>query len=385
MENFERIQNIAQNVANILSHCDSVHSTRFRAKDPNHLLEKIVRKRIASPKRIITKENYASEITDLAGVRGLHIFKTDWAPIDFYINDKWKQAQKKIAYIREGDGVDCSQMFKQNGCKIQIHKKGYRSVHYIIKPPTEKDFSILCEIQIRTLFEEAWGEIDHKLRYPRGATHSIINDCLNLINRMAGIGDELSSVSGYLTRQLKEAVAVQESMKEGLKNAKTSEATLKAEISKLKAALEDSKIKNSKNASVRALADSAQVLGRYVVENQVRAYPPVSLRALPDSVNLGNYGTLNSESAAVIAGLTINPNQHLSIVPGSSSAFLDSNRVTRLSTTAIANNSGLTGLMVSGSALKKCKKCSNYLPSYSTDELCSSCGYSNIMGTLKVQ
>lgn len=38
-----------------------------------------------------------------------------------------------------------------------------QSVHYLIR---DKESGLCIEVQVRTLFEEAWSEIDHKLRYP---------------------------------------------------------------------------------------------------------------------------------------------------------------------------------------------------------------------------
>ena len=38
----------------------------------------------------------------------------------------------------------------------------YTSVHYVIRP----NKSYTAEIQVRTLAEELWGEVDHKINYP---------------------------------------------------------------------------------------------------------------------------------------------------------------------------------------------------------------------------
>jgi ppGpp synthetase/RelA/SpoT-type nucleotidyltranferase len=40
----------------------------------------------------------------------------------------------------------------------------YTSVHYVIAPNVKKRYT--CEIQVRTLAEELWGEVDHTLNYP---------------------------------------------------------------------------------------------------------------------------------------------------------------------------------------------------------------------------
>lgn len=49
--------------------------------------------------------------------------------------------------------------FRIKDVEIEIHAtKAYRSVHYLIRD--EKIYSCV-EVQVRTLFEKAWGEIDH--------------------------------------------------------------------------------------------------------------------------------------------------------------------------------------------------------------------------------
>lgn len=41
----------------------------------------------------------------------------------------------------------------------------YTSVHYVIGSGTRT--AMTCEVQVRALMEEAWGEIDHSINYPR--------------------------------------------------------------------------------------------------------------------------------------------------------------------------------------------------------------------------
>lgn len=52
-----------------------------------------------------------------------------------------------------------SSFFKGFEIDCQQKESYYTSVHYLVKPKEES--SIICEIQVRTLFEEIWGGIDH--------------------------------------------------------------------------------------------------------------------------------------------------------------------------------------------------------------------------------
>lgn len=56
-----------------------IHSLKSRMKDPSHLEDKINRKKKDGIH--ITKDNLFHEITDLAGIRVLHIYQDQFLPI----------------------------------------------------------------------------------------------------------------------------------------------------------------------------------------------------------------------------------------------------------------------------------------------------------------
>ena len=62
--------------------------------------------------------------------------------------------------------------------------KHYRAVHYIVVYR-----GVYIEIQIKTLFEEGWGEIDHSILYPRRKGNAMLTEFSGLLNRLAGMGD----------------------------------------------------------------------------------------------------------------------------------------------------------------------------------------------------
>ncbi|EKH2437192.1 hypothetical protein O4M18_004240 [Escherichia coli] len=91
----------------------------------------------------------------------------------------------------------------KKGCRIKLHDAGYRSVHYVIKTRPIKD-EIFTEIQVRTIFEEGWSEIDHRIRYPDISDDHLINHFLMIFNRLAGSADEM----GAFIFELKETINV---------------------------------------------------------------------------------------------------------------------------------------------------------------------------------
>jgi putative GTP pyrophosphokinase len=185
------LRNSATYLANVLQTIHGVHSVRWRIKDPKHLVMKIVRKSAAGVDKYnsITSHNYHDVVTDLIGIRAIHLFKEDLKNIDSEVREKWDTYEVPTIYIRDGDSENIA---ISGDYKIEKHEFGYRSAHYIIesKPLKQK---VLAELQVRTIFEEGWSEIDHTLRYPNHTDNPDIKSSLTIFNRMAGSADEIAS------------------------------------------------------------------------------------------------------------------------------------------------------------------------------------------------
>jgi ppGpp synthetase/RelA/SpoT-type nucleotidyltranferase len=170
-----------------------VHSTRVRVKNPQHLVSKIIRKRKEDPNRVITPDNYEEQITDLIGVRVIHLTRERWIAIDSFIRETWSLKKKEpvVAHLRDGDPIEWEEMYRKSGCVIK-KLKPYRSVHYVITvAPTKKTHH--AEIQVRTLFDEGWSELDHELNYPAGTEDLMVVRWLRLLNVLSGAADELAA------------------------------------------------------------------------------------------------------------------------------------------------------------------------------------------------
>jgi hypothetical protein len=134
------------------------------------------------------------------GCRVLHLYKKDWEPIHKEILDLFDLSEEPVANVRDGDTSD---IYKEHGCKVKIHKAGYRSVHYLAKIYDKQERFHLAEIQVRTIFEEGWSEIDHLIRYPYFMDHPLINQFLSIFNRLAGSADEMGTFLDGLVDSLK--------------------------------------------------------------------------------------------------------------------------------------------------------------------------------------
>ncbi|ACY33182.1 RelA/SpoT domain-containing protein [Comamonas thiooxydans] len=188
--------------AQLIQKVHAVHSVRWRVKDVDHLLEKIVRKRAEANKKNeegnkylnINSENYGEIVTDLIGLRALHLFKDECFEIDSSLRATFEflDGEDPKAYVRDGDPVDFKNRLEEAGLKWVPHTAGYRSIHYIVvSRPLRKLIS--AEIQVRTIFEEGWSEIDHRVRYPNFSDDPLIGWYLNIFNGLAGHADELGS------------------------------------------------------------------------------------------------------------------------------------------------------------------------------------------------
>lgn len=230
-ENYVVLMPVANYATERLRQLSDVHTLRLRIKDPEHLIEKIIRK---NPDRSvpICRDNYENEVTDLIGIRALHLFKDQWKPIhDFVLND-WDTHEQPTAYVRAGDSPKFVEQLKESGCKVEEHAYGYRSVHYVIKASPGKRVHLI-ELQVRTVFEEGWSEIDHLVRYPNHSKEPLLKEFLVLFNTLAGNADEMGSYIKNLHLSLQHDAVKVEQLSHELKTkeadlAKTSEELKKA-------------------------------------------------------------------------------------------------------------------------------------------------------------
>jgi ppGpp synthetase/RelA/SpoT-type nucleotidyltranferase len=176
-----------------LQHLPGVHSVRIRVKDPEGLAAKVIRKKLDNPELLFTVESYQKQMTDLIGLRALYIFKYEWRPIHESVKASWILHETPIAYVREGDPANLRKDFADAGCEVRDHPFGYRSNHYLIAFAADKNNIYIAELQTRSIFEEGWSEIDHRVRYPRHSDDILLKDSLAISNRLSGMSDEMGT------------------------------------------------------------------------------------------------------------------------------------------------------------------------------------------------
>ncbi|KTR02288.1 (p)ppGpp synthetase [Aureimonas ureilytica] len=167
----------------------AVHSYKSRLKDREHLRAKISRKMAEG--REINGDNLFREITDLTGVRILHLFQDDFQHIDAVIRSKvdegdWVFAEPPKAYTWDPEAAS---YFR--GFELSVSEKptSYTSVHYLVRPRANSP--LCCEIQVRTLFEEIWGEVDHQINYPTPTESVACREQIKVLSKIVGAGSRL--------------------------------------------------------------------------------------------------------------------------------------------------------------------------------------------------
>jgi len=165
-----------------------IHSKKSRIKDPNHLRDKLIRKaqlaKLNGKEFDITTDNLFSKINDLAGFRIIHLHTRQIEQIDFELKKIFKEQQWIII---EGPNArtwddESRSYFESIGIETSPNTNMYTSVHYIIQPNSSA--SITCEIQVRTLMEEVWGEVDHAINYPHKSESHACRDQIKVLARV---------------------------------------------------------------------------------------------------------------------------------------------------------------------------------------------------------
>lgn len=166
-----------------------VHSVKSRQKDPRHLRDKIQRK--WSDANPITTENFFDRITDLAGVRVLLLHQAQFSSVKALVENRisrkeWFLFEKPKAYTWD---PEASKFFESLGYQVERKDSHYTSVHYVVKQYEASSY--YCEIQVRTLFEEIWGEVDHKINYPSPTPSQGCRDQILVLAKLIGAGSRL--------------------------------------------------------------------------------------------------------------------------------------------------------------------------------------------------
>jgi putative GTP pyrophosphokinase len=149
-DNIEKNEKLCQEVKYILnselkrSEVDLAHITS-RAKSLDSFCEKIARKNYKNP---------FDDITDFAGVRIVYLYSTSRSKIEGIIEKEFEVIEKV------------------NKVETDEDKFGYGALHYLVRIRNthigaryDELKNKVCEIQVRTILQDAWAMVAHHLSY----------------------------------------------------------------------------------------------------------------------------------------------------------------------------------------------------------------------------
>lgn len=170
-----------------------VYLTKWRLKMPESVYIKTKRKAV----------NSLDEITDYAGIRILCLFEQNIYPIHPSLLTLLKEQGYKLKEMNifNWDIEDRTTIALRNSARRTFRKasinpnrkkSGYKSVHYIVTIDSGGD-RYYVEIQLRTLLQDVWAELEHSLAYKQGNIHPHITKSFALLARDLETNDFLIS------------------------------------------------------------------------------------------------------------------------------------------------------------------------------------------------
>lgn len=172
-----------------------IHFTRHRLKEEESLRAKLERLVLTTGADTIDASNLFETITDLAGLRIIHLHTEQLIQMHPLIlkileRDKYTLAGQPTAYCWD---VEYQELFERAGIETRQRPSMYTTVHYDILAKHET--GIRCELQVRSLMDEVWAEVSHRVNYPKLSPSTTCRDQLKVLARLtSGCGRLVDSI-----------------------------------------------------------------------------------------------------------------------------------------------------------------------------------------------
>jgi len=190
VEHFRRNRHLFENFAQALltyfrndtALAQCTEFIKYRIKDPDHLRQKLVRKAIEGS--LIDEKMLFDRITDLAGIRIIHLHTEQIREIHAAILGII--AEQRLRLVEEPTAncwdVEFENLLSQFGIATHSRDTMYTTVHYVIQ--ANQRTKVTCEVQVRTLMDEVWGEVSHRVNYPNESPSRTCQDQLKVLARL---------------------------------------------------------------------------------------------------------------------------------------------------------------------------------------------------------
>ena len=181
---------------------DFIHFTSHRVKAEDSLRAKLERlalsmegRSVAGDIDTIDTSNLFEAITDLAGLRIIHLHTEQLIHIHPLIlkileREKYTLVGQPTAYCWD---VEYQELFEGVGIETRQRQSMYTTVHYDIL--AKRETGIRCELQVRSLVDEVWAEVSHRVNYPSVSPSATCRDQLKVLARLtSGCGRLVDSI-----------------------------------------------------------------------------------------------------------------------------------------------------------------------------------------------
>ncbi len=163
-----------------------IHFIKYRIKDERSLRSKL--------ERILTSardQDLVDRITDFAGLRIIHLHTDQLTNIHPSVlsilnEQKCQLLGSPKAYCWD---LEYEDLFRRMGVETEQRSSMYTTVHYDIMANQRR--RITCELQVRPLMEELWGEVSHRINYPNSSPSVSCRDQLRVLARLTSGCDRL--------------------------------------------------------------------------------------------------------------------------------------------------------------------------------------------------
>jgi putative GTP pyrophosphokinase len=159
-----------------------IHFLKYRIKDTNSLRKKLIRK--ASEGQIIDASNLFDNVTDLAGIRLIHLHTQQIRGIHKAVSGIFHEQQLRLIEPPTANcwDVEYQRLFHGFGLETRSRDSMYTTIHYVVR--ANQKTNVTCEIQVRTLMDEVWGEVSHSVNYPEASKDETCQNLLKVLARL---------------------------------------------------------------------------------------------------------------------------------------------------------------------------------------------------------
>lgn len=197
LDDYEALRTVATaHLARLVQEADiKTHHITGRVKKPASLADKLRRK--------VGRYQVLSDVTDLVGLRVITYFESDVAAVSRLVESCWD--------VDWDHSIDKSKVHDPD-------RFGYMGVHYVVRPPAgQPEFAQLLEgatdgrsdfrfeIQIRSILQHAWAEIEHDLGYKN--REAVPREVRRRFYRLAGLLEMADEEFMALARMSRDYVA----------------------------------------------------------------------------------------------------------------------------------------------------------------------------------